>query len=270
MQYHYLYKITNLINGKFYIGIHSTDNLNDGYFGSGKRLKTAILKYGKENFLKENLEYFSSLDDALDAERKIVTEEFCKRDDTYNIAVGGWCGGSLIAGKSEDELKLWRKHISEARKEQCKNDSEYILHRKIVRNSQQFNEKFAETRKKTELAMTTEQKAERSKKFKIIHQAASENHRKATQKYWSEITDERRAEFIIKNREAQSRPEVIAKKLKTRQENLIKNHKIKIIYDNIPFYSQRSLYDYKVKNEGYNKSLSYFNKHFKKETSKND
>ena len=52
-KYHYFYKITNLLNEHFYYGIHSTDNLDDGYMGSGKRLHYAYKKYGMQNFKKE-------------------------------------------------------------------------------------------------------------------------------------------------------------------------------------------------------------------------
>lgn len=88
--YHYLYQITNIINGNFYIGIHSTTNLDDNYFGSGKRLKNAIKKYGKSNFIKTNIEFFKNRVDLSLKESIIVDYNFCNNENTYNIANGGF------------------------------------------------------------------------------------------------------------------------------------------------------------------------------------
>ena len=49
-----IYKTTNLINGKIYVGKDSNDNPN--YLGSGIVLKNAIDKYGRKSFKKEILE----------------------------------------------------------------------------------------------------------------------------------------------------------------------------------------------------------------------
>jgi len=87
--FYYLYKITNTINSKIYIGIHKTDNLSDGYSGSGKALKRAKIKYGPDIFEKEILEYFPSEQEMVDREREIVNEDFVKRKDNYNLYIGG-------------------------------------------------------------------------------------------------------------------------------------------------------------------------------------
>ena len=87
--YYYLYQIRNKINNKIYIGIHKTQNLNDGYMGSGSYLKKAKEKYGIENFEKTILEFFESNEELLKAEADIVTEEFLDRQDVYNLVLGG-------------------------------------------------------------------------------------------------------------------------------------------------------------------------------------
>lgn len=95
-----VYKVTNTINNKFYIGVHSTRNPNDSYIGSGKIIKDAVKKYGKENFKKEVLFIFDTLDDALNKEKEIVNEDFVKDNNNYNISLGGGLGGKNINGLS--------------------------------------------------------------------------------------------------------------------------------------------------------------------------
>ena len=52
-KYKFLYITTHIESGKYYIGKHETNKLNDGYLGSGKLLKRAIKKYGKDAFKQE-------------------------------------------------------------------------------------------------------------------------------------------------------------------------------------------------------------------------
>ena len=76
MFYFFLYKTTNTVNGKIYIGIHQTKNRDDTYIGSGKLLLAAIKKYGRKVFVKEILEEFTSEQDMVAKEVEIVNEEF--------------------------------------------------------------------------------------------------------------------------------------------------------------------------------------------------
>lgn len=94
-QYHYFYKITNLINGHFYYGVHNTNNLDDGYMGSGTRLNHAYKIYGIENFKKEIIKFFDSTEEAFEYEAFIVNEELVKNHECYNIQEGGksWVDG---------------------------------------------------------------------------------------------------------------------------------------------------------------------------------
>jgi len=87
--YYLLYEITNLINGKTYIGQHITENVDDGYMGSGHAITAAIKKYGKKNFNKEILLYAKNEVALNFFERSLVTPEFVELDTNYNLKEGG-------------------------------------------------------------------------------------------------------------------------------------------------------------------------------------
>ena len=107
-----IYKTTNNINGKYYIGKHKTQDLDDTYLGSGKILKHAINKHGINNFTKEYLFIFDNEEDMNNKELELVSEEFIKEDTNYNLAPGGKGGfayetiikGSLLGAAKVKEL----------------------------------------------------------------------------------------------------------------------------------------------------------------------
>lgn len=92
----YVYKTTNLVNSKFYYGVHKSKTEFDvHYFGSGKLLKRAIAKYGKENFVVEVIKRFGTLEEAFNYEKEIITTELVASKSCYNVNIGGR-GGSAI------------------------------------------------------------------------------------------------------------------------------------------------------------------------------
>ena len=90
-----VYKTTNTTNGKYYIGKHCTEKLDDGYLGSGKILKCAIKKYGKDNFIREVLYTLTSEADMNAMEQQLVNDDLVNDPMCYNIVAGGW-GGKIV------------------------------------------------------------------------------------------------------------------------------------------------------------------------------
>jgi hypothetical protein len=87
--YHFLYKTTCIITGRYYYGMHSTSDLNDGYLGSGKMLWYSIEKHGKDNHRLEILRFFDSRESLKIGEAELITEEVLKEPMCMNLKLGG-------------------------------------------------------------------------------------------------------------------------------------------------------------------------------------
>lgn len=96
---YYVYKTTNIVNNKIYVGVHKSDNIqSDEYLGSGKVLNVSIAKYGRQKFNRQILYQFQTKEEAYAMERLIVDKQFVKRKDTYNIKLGGQGGFGHMQG----------------------------------------------------------------------------------------------------------------------------------------------------------------------------
>lgn len=152
---YYVYKTTNNENGKIYIGVHKSEDIeNDSYIGSGYILRKSIERYGKNSFSREILFEFDTSELAFQKEREIVNEEFIKRDDVYNLVVGGH-GGKL----TEINPFFGRHHTDETKK---------ILSEKraLFRHDEETKEKISDSLKKYQESLTPEQKQYNSDRYK--------------------------------------------------------------------------------------------------------
>ncbi len=100
--FHYVYRIDNLLNNKFYIGVRTSKILpeKDNYFGSGKIIKDAIRKYKKQNFKKTILNIFETRALANAKEKELVNGELVNNPLCYNLVLGGsgeWTRKSILA-----------------------------------------------------------------------------------------------------------------------------------------------------------------------------
>jgi group I intron endonuclease len=152
-KYHYVYVTTNLVNGKKYVGDHSTDNLDDGYLGSGKILKDSIIKYGKDNFKKEILEFFDSKQEAFNAQEKWINEFTTIVPSGYNISP---VGGRGVRG--------WYQHSDET-KEKIRKSNKGKSHPPLSEEHKKKLSNIGKGRKQTQEHIIKKANARRGKKF---------------------------------------------------------------------------------------------------------
>lgn len=134
-RYHYIYKTTCLITQKYYIGMHSTDDLDDGYLGSGTILSHSVKKYGKEAHRCEILEFLPDRSALKLREKAIVTEDVVSDTTCMNLKKGGDGGWDNVNATV----------TSEARKENGKAGA--VAKNKMILAEKQANSEFWMKRK---------------------------------------------------------------------------------------------------------------------------
>tara|TARA_R110000868_G_scaffold4290_3_gene27256 strand:- start:321 stop:980 length:660 start_codon:yes stop_codon:yes gene_type:complete len=117
---HYIYKTTCDVTNRYYIGMHSTNNLEDGYMGSGLRLRRSIRKYGEDNHTKEILGFYDNRKLLSEAEKEAITEDMVVDKDCMNLRGGG--EGGL---PSEEHHKKMRAGTTKWLTNKWKDDDEY-------------------------------------------------------------------------------------------------------------------------------------------------
>ncbi len=149
--FYLVYKITNIINNKYYIGVHQTLDKHDGYMGSGLAINRAYKKYGIENFKKEILFECATPEEMFAIEKEIVKPQ--RLDiQSYNLMEGGKGGfieinstgknGTLLGVQTRLSLlkdNEWYKFWKERQKTACIEHSKTISKEEYSRRGKQAN-----------------------------------------------------------------------------------------------------------------------------------
>lgn len=88
-KFHFIYKTTCLTNNRYYIGMHSSDVIDDGYLGSGRWILNSIKRHGKENHRREILEMFRTRDECCRREEEYVNKQLLSDEMCMNLILGG-------------------------------------------------------------------------------------------------------------------------------------------------------------------------------------
>jgi hypothetical protein len=193
-----IYKTVNLINGKYYIGAHSTHNINDDYLGSGRAIQAAIKKYGKHNFKKSIIYICSSEEEMFLKEKEIINEQIINDINSYNMTFGGKGGWSHIdVSGSKNPMK--NPKIKEKVRESWKANPNNRL--KTLNNLKKATEKARETnlgKKRSEHSEWMKQNRSKIYNREKVKESMNKNHYVLISPNGVEYITNRLTEFIKK------------------------------------------------------------------------
>lgn len=177
-QIYSLYKTTNLINNKIYYGVHRETKWPeiDNYLGSGQALTRAIVKYRKENFVRNIICISDSFDYIYYLESQIVTAAFIKENNNYN-ACGGGVGPSAHSDATRKKLSIAAQNMSDQTrkklsiaKQGCTLTSEHRANisksGKGKKRTPEQRKKMSESRRGRQLSVEHREKISKSKRGK--------------------------------------------------------------------------------------------------------
>lgn len=175
-KFNLVYKITNKINGKIYVGVHSTDIVNDSYMGSGSHIKNAIKKYGVENFEKSIIKFCDSESEAYELEKTIVTPEFILLHNVYNLREGGdrYNGGRFL-WTDEQKENLKESHPRDGKNNPMYGKGHLISGKKNGRHKENYTGDITELSKKISNSLKNTDKNKKgrnpaSKKYYVYYE----------------------------------------------------------------------------------------------------
>jgi len=110
-KFNYVYKTTNLVTGKSYVGSHCTDNIDDNYIGSGRLFLKSVRKHGKKNFEREILEICIDASAARMKENYYIGEFETLDPSGYNLCPDGGIGfkGASHSEATKEKMSKWQK-----------------------------------------------------------------------------------------------------------------------------------------------------------------
>ena len=91
-KFHFIYRTICTVSGRYYVGMHSTNDIEDGYLGSGDHVTRSMRKYGRSSHIREIIKFLPDRDALKKFEKEYITEEMLADPMCMNIAPGGGGG----------------------------------------------------------------------------------------------------------------------------------------------------------------------------------